>query len=553
MSLYKQYFNFDPQPFAATPDHSTLYHSRVHREGLEYLRHALYDRNGFAALTSSDGLGKTILCHALEAQAPEDTDIILLRNPRVTALEFLTTLCEKLDIYYNPALVNLAYLQDILNKYLPIAHARGRRTVLVIDDAQDVTPDILAQIPLLGATGGQYKLLQIILVGVNGLGGLLESEGFKQLRQIVASTHQLVPLSLEETHNYVRHQLNCCGGNPDIFGKTTIQPIYELTGGVPKLINALCDRALLGAYLSGIYEINSKLIATAAKELRLKPKGSFNQSRFLKKWGWPVLWLLLVAGLVISSRSELKQPVLASYNKLQHWLSSQLSNTSLIRSKAIESSITSVITAVKKSQPSKMLMEEATSSSALAAWLAENNTELAHVLQTAAGVFNKKLPQTLSVSCGNFERLAIHCLSDRLPLDALITLQRPVILQLALSPERKDYILLKALHEEKVVLQGNTEVEVQRAELESKWDGNAIILWESPFPFVKEIKPKQHHKAVAWLRQLLQLPSANGNADYFDEELRAKVIGFQQQNSLLADGLVGGRTIINLQNQQKQP
>src|SRR6185437_8801310 len=268
-SMYLAFFGLNEKPFSITPDPRYLYLSERHAEAMAHLLYGINEAGGFVQLTGEVGTGKTTIVRSLLAQAPKNAEIALILNPRMTAPEFLLTICEELGIGVpDSATQSLKDLVDILSQYLLRAHAGGRRVVLVVDEAQNLAPEVLEQVRLLtNLETNTQKLLQIILIGQPELRELLARNELRQLAQRITGRYHLNPLSSEETTSYVRHRLRVAGATADIFNRFALEEIYRLSGGVPRVINVICDRALLGGYSLDRHRITGPLVRNAATEV----------------------------------------------------------------------------------------------------------------------------------------------------------------------------------------------------------------------------------------------------------------------------------------------
>src|SRR6266481_2180442 len=258
--MYLTFFGLNEKPFAITPDPRYLYLSERHAEALAHLLYGINEAGGFVQLTGEVGTGKTTIVRSLLAQTPKNAEIALILNPRMTAPEFLLTICEELGIgVQDSAPGSLKDLVDILSYYLLRAHAAGKRVVLVVDEAQNLSPDVLEQVRLLtNLETNTQKLLQIILIGQPEL---------RELAQRITGRYHLNPLSHEETAAYVLHRLRVAGATTDIFAPATLNEVFRLSQGVPRVINVICDRALLGAYSLDRHRVTASLVRAAAAEV----------------------------------------------------------------------------------------------------------------------------------------------------------------------------------------------------------------------------------------------------------------------------------------------
>ncbi|MGH8297228.1 MAG: ExeA family protein, partial [Steroidobacteraceae bacterium] len=267
--MYLTFFGLNEKPFSITPDPRYLYLSERHAEAMAHLLYGINEAGGFVQLTGEVGTGKTTIVRSLLAQAPKNAEIALILNPRMTAPEFLLTICEELGLGLpDSATQSLKDLVDILSQYLLRAHAGGRRVVLVVDEAQNLAPEVLEQVRLLtNLETNTQKLLQIILIGQPELRELLARNELRQLAQRITGRYHLSPLSAEETAAYVRHRLRVAGATADIFNRSAQEEIYRLSDGVPRVINVICDRALLGGYSLDRHRITGPLVRNAASEV----------------------------------------------------------------------------------------------------------------------------------------------------------------------------------------------------------------------------------------------------------------------------------------------
>ena len=267
--MYLTFFGLNEKPFAITPDPRYLYLSERHAEALAHLLYGINEAGGFVQLTGEVGTGKTTIVRSLLAQTPKNAEIALILNPKMTAPEFLLTICEELGIGVpDSALNSLKDLVDILSHYLLRAHAAGRRVVLVVDEAQNLSPEVLEQVRLLtNLETNTQKLLQIILIGQPELREVLASYELRQLAQRITGRYHLNPLSRDETTAYVRHRLRVAGATTDIFSPQALAEVFRLSQGVPRVINVICDRALLGAYSLDRHRVTTPLVRHAASEV----------------------------------------------------------------------------------------------------------------------------------------------------------------------------------------------------------------------------------------------------------------------------------------------
>ena len=297
--MYKEYFGLKEDPFSIAPDPQFLYMSDRHREALAHLIYGMKADSGFVLLTGEVGTGKTTVCRCLLGQIPENSEIAFILNPKLSVVELLATICDELEISYPVGNSSVKVFIDLINITLLDAHGQGKKTVLIIDEAQNLSVDVLEQIRLLtNLETDKRKLLQVIMLGQPELNDMLEQQELRQLAQRVTARYHLDPLSKNEIQGYLSHRLAVAGVERPLFPAATVNKLYSLTGGVPRLINLLCDRALLGAYIKELNIISPALLTEAAREVFGKNNSQRSAGNNVWQWSLVVLLsLILVAGI----------------------------------------------------------------------------------------------------------------------------------------------------------------------------------------------------------------------------------------------------------------
>lgn len=271
--MYQSHFGLKEAPFSIAPNPRYLYMSQRHQEALAHLLYGLGGDGGFVLLTGEVGAGKTTICRCLLEQIPESCDVAYIFNPKLTAIELLSTICVEFQIEVPAANTSIKVFIDCINTYLLSAHARGRCTVLIIDEAQNLAIDVMEQMRLLtNLETNQRKLLQIILIGQPELATMLERQDLRQLAQRIVARYHLGPLSKPEVAAYVGHRLDVSGGKRQLIPATLAGSLYRLSHGVPRVINVLCDRALLGAFTKGRDRVSRSILSQAANEVFYRPE-----------------------------------------------------------------------------------------------------------------------------------------------------------------------------------------------------------------------------------------------------------------------------------------
>jgi type II secretory pathway predicted ATPase ExeA len=268
--MYLPFFGLKQEPFSIAPDPRYLFMSERHREALAHLLYGVRGGGGFVLLSGEIGAGKTTVCRCFLEQIPKRCNVAYIFNPKLTVEELLRTICEEFHIPAgHPGPASVKDYVDVLNAFLLRTHAVGQNNVLIIDEAQNLSADVLEQLRLLtNLETSERKLLQIILIGQPELRTMLARPELEQLAQRVTARFHLDSLSLRETVQYVRHRLSVAGLNrPTPFDREALQRIHELSRGVPRRINLLCDRSLLGAYATGKPRADREIVEKAALEV----------------------------------------------------------------------------------------------------------------------------------------------------------------------------------------------------------------------------------------------------------------------------------------------
>jgi len=265
--MYKEYFGLKDLPFSIAPDPNYLYMSEKHREALAHLIYGIRSEGAFVLLTGEVGAGKTTICRCMLEQMPDNCDSAFIINPRLTDVELLASICEELGIKYPEDATSVKIFVDLINRRLLDSHASGRRTLLIIDEAQNLGQAALEQLRLLtNLETNRAKLLQIVLIGQPELRDMLNRTELRQLSQRITARFHLEPLSQKEMSEYISHRLSVAGSHRNLFPGPIIRRLFHLSKGVPRIINLICDRALLGAYVQGKDAVDKKTLNKAAGE-----------------------------------------------------------------------------------------------------------------------------------------------------------------------------------------------------------------------------------------------------------------------------------------------
>jgi len=521
--MYREYFGLTEPPFSIAPDPRYLYMSNQHQEALAHLVYGLNSDGGFVLLTGEVGTGKTTVCRCLLEQIPENIDMAFVLNPKLTVEELLATICDELGIHYPEGNTSIKVFVDHINAYLLNAHAKGRKTLLILEESQNLSTDVLEQVRLLtNLETNQCKLLQIIMLGQPELKDMLSRPELRQLAQRITARYHLGSLSKKEVAAYVNHRLVVAGSRSRLFPPSTIGKLFQLSGGIPRLINLLCDRALLGAYVQGQDRVDKPTLSKAAREIFGKTKAQGLQR---KTFRW-VLASLVLIGCVATL-------AMIYYNHQTELLA-------LITPKPVQ----------QKSFSEPMIEQSRLS---LLDWPADKpiqrSKEMAYqsLLKQWDVIYN---PDNGS-ACQQAQAQGLGCLETQGSLSSLLHLNRPAVLKLFDEQGQEFYALLAALRGQTAIFVVGTETcTADIKEIEKRWLGDYTMLWQIPTDYKGPIHPGQKGNVVQWLDRQLSLIQGRTTQPrkslIFDETLVRQVKKFQLAKGLVPDGIVGPHTIIHL-------
>jgi general secretion pathway protein A len=265
--MYLDFFGLREKPFAVTSDPSFLYLSKKHREALSHMVYGIRERKGFIEITGEIGTGKTTLCKALLRHLEPTTKTALILHSNFSEMQLLQSVVQ--DFGMNPMRANRADIFSQFNKFLLDQATLGHNIVLVIDEAQNLSPRLLEQIRMLSnLETDKEKLIQIVLVGQPELRQKLAKPSLEQLRQRIAVRYHITPLDADEVHTYIDHRMQVAGSNGSLeWLPEGIDEVYRCSNGIPRLINQLCDRTLLACYVFQVKRIDRAIVRRSYQEL----------------------------------------------------------------------------------------------------------------------------------------------------------------------------------------------------------------------------------------------------------------------------------------------
>ncbi len=536
--MYCDYFGFKERPFTIAPNPKYLFMSERHREALAHLVFGVGESGGFVLLTGEVGTGKTTVCRCLLEQLPENTDIAFILNPKLSAIELLQTICDDLELDYknDSDEITIKQLNDVLNKHLLESHAAGRHTILLIDEAQNLAPEVLEQIRLLtNLETNEKKLLQIILIGQPELKAILAKNELRQLSQRITARYHLDPLTADETIGYISYRMAVAGSDATIFQAKAIETIHKISQGVPRLINTICDRSLLGAYSRNQKKIDSSLVKQAAIEvLGAKGRASTGDTHVDKvQLGGHFLTKALVVLVLLSLG------ILAG-----QWLPTIITNAELDRQNEEISSLSSALSdnikAPEAKEPASLVNEMA--------------TNYAAAMATVASFWGLD-EQT---DCLQWQKEGINCSQQKGSWGQFLSFNRPAVLTVIIAGERQFISVISADGVWAQIKKQDKIRSVPITEIQPLWNGEFTLLWRQPKAYTRAIQMGDSGIQVQWLeKQLLQLLSLNSGDEIiipetmrFDNALKNQLIEFQSRYGLRADGVAGQQTVMMINQLQ---
>lgn len=560
--MYQHFFGLDEQAFSIAVNPRYLYMSAQHREALAHLLYGIQS-GGFVQLTGEVGTGKTTIVRSLLEQLPAQTDVAMILNPMASVPELLSSICDELGANYIADGNTVKTLTDSLHAFLLRNHAQGRNTVLLIDEAQLLSPDALEQIRLLtNLETPTAKLLNIILVGQPELASILAQPSLRQLSQRITARFHLRPLSAAETQAYIHHRLSVAGrsASETLVPAAIARKVYQFSGGIPRLINIICERMLIGAYARNTHQLNNAIFDQAEKEVRGSLKASDTspapalQASHSRRWGYPLAAAAGAAAIALAGlfAGWLNQPQPESLN---FTAPDQLRGQPLAlaaESRTLDDQTEPEPTTMKAPAPSTV--ERSPEPSELEtpdpepqpAW-----SRSAAVAQEALYQYSGHQVPPANELCQAEKASGPVCQKAQLQTwDQLHELNRPVVMTL-ITPERKlAYSALIGLNEQQaLLLTKEGKHSMPWSELAPLWNGEVEYLWYKPPAFQNSIGPGNSGPAVAWLAQ--QFAQLDGKSepltrDRYSEKLARRVQIFQRQQQLEDDGIVGLKTLQRL-------
>ena len=564
--MYEHFFNLRETPFSIAPNPHYLYMSRQHHEALAHLIYGVGRDGGFVLLTGEVGTGKTTVCRCFLEQIPDDTDVAFVLNPKMNVEELLATICDELSIPYIGDSISIKDFVDCINNFLLRQHANGRHTVLIIDEAQNLSADVLEQLRLLtNLETHEKKLLQIVLLGQPELQEMFRQPELRQLSQRVTARFHLNAMEPEEVGPYVYHRLAVAGAvDPrGIFPAKTIARLHQISKGIPRVINLVCDRALLGAYSRDTRVVDIAILNTAANEVLGTKQWHIAPSNHTRNWmtGAAAAVVLLALGaagswLWLSAARTADANVPVSAASLEA-LPAPASTTLAVPPPSIAETAAAaslpelaapepapVVPALAEAKPALMSLSVAIDQSTVE----DEGTAYIDLFKTWGVEYD---PLIHGSACKFADSANLACLSKMGSLGSIKHFGVPVILRLFGDGGTEKFLVLRRLEDNSAhVMLNGEDTALDIADLDRYWRGHFSLLWKKPPSYHGPLQPGTIAPLSKWLSYQLDVwekkPNPEMGRSTYDDEMVERVKAFQRYVGEIDDGVVGTGTLIQL-------
>lgn len=535
-AMYYSYFGLKEAPFSIAPNPQYLLMTERHQEALAHLYHGIHSDAGFVLLTGEVGTGKTTVCRQFFNDLPHNTQIAFVLNPCLDRLELLQAICQELHIASIDRDASLRQLSDSIYEYLLANHAKGINTVLLIDEAQQIDKSVLELIRLLtNLETDTQKLLKIILVGQPELNDILAQPDLLQLSQRITARYHIKPLTVQEVGAYVEHRLLAAGfhGDARLFPLRVIQRLFVLTKGVPRLINVVCDRALLGVYSQGRCQVSVKILHQAFNEVCGNySAGPKKYTGFIAKSFWGAVVMLLFATAMYMWQPAMVKPFLDASK-----------NTMIASLATIYRGGSVPVFADTNDQPDvKPPLALPLDTSIFFHTKVDAESRLFGFLEPTGGY--------KAASCANLVGDKWRCGQAQVfNWSAFKKYNRPALVHLSYK-ERQYYAVVVAMTStQAVVYTRNDSVLLPLSELGEYWSGEFTYLWQGPAVFERYIYKHSAPSTIAWLAKAFATLDGRDSrlADKkYNTLLQQRIKLFQRSHQLKEDGVAGVETLLTL-------
>ena len=543
--MYYDFFGFREPPFSIAPDPRYLYLSDRHKEALAHLMYGVQGQGGFIVITGEVGTGKTTVSRCFIENVPDNVDIALILNPRLSARELLSSICDELEIPHEIS-ATIKELVDLINQDLLKAHAAGRHKVLMIDEAQNLSAEVLEQLRLLtNLETAEKKLLQIVLLGQPELQEMLALPELRQLNQRVTARYHLDAIGRDELPAYLRYRLSVAGMRGDIFSQRAMTRLFRESQGIPRLINLISDRALLGAYAEGEHEITADHIRHAAKEVRGPSIGPVpSRSR---RSADRTQYLIVAASILVA--------IIGTAWLFERWSPDSAVSSGLSSPEPLKGAVERVEEQSGQVEETPLpATEESTRPPELA--VPDQLLDSVSAFQVLFGIWGRDYqPSEAPVACEWARESGLGCLDRQGSRRSLEFLDRPAMLQLQDEAGNTGFVVLRRLDGDtaEVALPSGNQT-VSFASIERHWFGEYRVLWRLPEYLTGDGFYSNGGGEQLWIGARM-MDLADMHSDSRAESDRVKRMNAEEQvrwyqaiTGLTVDGIAGAMTIIQINN-----
>ena len=543
--MYYDFFGFREPPFSIAPDPRYLYLSDRHKEALAHLMYGVQGQGGFIVITGEVGTGKTTVSRCFIENVPDNVDIALILNPRLSARELLSSICDELEIPHEIS-ATIKELVDLINQDLLKAHAAGRHKVLMIDEAQNLSAEVLEQLRLLtNLETAEKKLLQIVLLGQPELQEMLALPELRQLNQRVTARYHLDAIGREELPAYLRYRLSVAGMRGDIFSQRAMTRLFRESQGIPRLINLISDRALLGAYAEGEHEITADHIRHAAKEVRgasICPVPSRSRRSADR-----TQYLIVAASILVA--------IIGTAWLFERWSPDSAVSSGLSSPEPLKGAVERVEEQSGQVEETPLpATEESTRPPELA--VPDQLLDSVSAFQVLFGIWGRDYqPSEAPVACEWARESGLGCLDRQGSRRSLEFLDRSAMLQLQDEAGNTGFVVLRRLDGDtaEVALPSGNQT-VSFASIERHWFGEYRVLWRLPEYLTGDGFYSNGGGEQLWIGARM-MDLADMHSDSRAESDRVKRMNAEEQvrwyqaiTGLTVDGIAGAMTIIQINN-----
>ncbi|WP_372873029.1 ExeA family protein [Shewanella sp.] len=588
--MYKAFYGLKDNPFSIAPNPSYLFLSDRHREALAHLTYGLGETGGFVLLTGEVGTGKTTVSRCLLRQLPETTDTAFILNPALTELELLATLCDELKIPYGES-PSLKQLTDLISGFLLKNHDAGRNTVLIIDEAQHLKAEVLEQLRLLtNLETDTKKLLQVILIGQPELQQLLKRQELRQLAQRITARYHLLPLTAQEVSLYVQHRLQVAGRFEPLFNAGAIKALHDASGGIPRIINLLCERALMAGFARSQVPINKQMVRQAAVEVLGLDESKhhwFERPAVIGvaaviTFGVALYGFNRLSGvpLAISAENgavniaaENSPPTAAVTTTRDTANASAVSESNIEQNSEPELQTVAAEPSIQTPSPAEpQAIARVTDAEAEQLALEARQAKVRDRVLTEAVAQSRRLDTAFAAlfgawglapvqhlsPCESAREQGLSCFQQQGTWFNLVKLNYPAVAYMMDDVGNEFFAtVIERDGDELLVQLAEQQLWVNRDWFNRHFTGTFELLWQAPSYSPREISISSPQPEVQWLENGLARVenSAPRLLSQFDAELEERLKIFQRQHGLKADGIAGSQTLaqLNLYLSQEGP